>query len=334
MRDRVATVVFIAASLATGLVWSGDSCAQTKIARVGILVTPLMSSSTDNPRLQREWYEPFRATLARHGWTEGKNISFEYRSARGTPPRFSEAAAELVKLKVDVIYADNAPATRAAYTATRSIPVVGLDFTNDPVTAGYAQSYARPGGSLTGFFLDAPGFAGKWLELLKAIVPGLSHVAVLWDPAPGLTHLEAMRAAARSSGVQLQVLEVHAADDLDRAFGKFQPRPQALIILPSPLMYGEGARLAELALKHRLPGTSMAPQFTEAGGLLSYGPDLSEGAERCATLVAKILSGAKPGDLPIERPTKLPLIVNLKTARALGITIPESILLRADEVIR
>jgi putative ABC transport system substrate-binding protein len=280
------------------------------------------------------WYEPFRRTLAQHGWIEGKNVSFEYRSARGAPPRLSEVVTELVRLKVDVIYADSAPATRAAYAATRTIPIVGLDFTNDPVVAGYAESYGRPGRNLTGFFLDAPEFAGKWLELLKAISPGLSRVAVLWDPSPGVTHLKAVQGAARSSGVQLQVLEVHEPADLDEAFAAVHGRTQALIVLPSPMTYGESARLAELAMKHRLPATSMAPQFAESGGVLSYGPSFAEAAARCAILVAKVLGGAKPGDLPVERPTKLPMMVNIKTAKALGLTIPESILVRADKVIR
>ena len=153
-----------------------------------------MSGSQDDVTLQLSWYAPFRQSLAQRGWIEGKNVSFEYGSARGKPPRYAEAAAKLVELKVDVIYADNAPATRAAYEATHAIPIVGLDFTNDPVTAGYAESYGRPGRNLTGFFLDAPDFASKWLELLKVIIPGLSRVAVLWDPSPGATHLERCKA--------------------------------------------------------------------------------------------------------------------------------------------
>jgi putative ABC transport system substrate-binding protein len=282
----------------------------------------------------RDWDERFRRALAGRGWTEGENLSFEVRGAPGDPPNFARAAAELVRLKVDVIFADNAPATRAAYAATRTIPIVGLDFTNDPVATGYAESYGRPGRNLTGFFLDAPEFSGKWLELLKAIVPRLSRIAVLWDPSPGATHLEALKHTAESSGVQLQVVEVRKPDDLAGAFTAFRSRPQALIILPSPMMHAESARLAELAVKHQMPGTSMAPQFAATGGVLSYGPDLPEAAERCAILVAKILDGANPGDLPVERPTKFRLIINLKTAKALGLQIPDSVLARADQVIR
>jgi putative ABC transport system substrate-binding protein len=252
----------------------------------------------------------------------------------GDPSQLAEAAAELVRLKVDVIFADSAPATRAAYAATRTIPIVALDFTTDPVAEGYVESYGRPGGNLTGVFLDAPGFAGKWLELLKAMVPGLSRVAVLWDPSPGPTHLQSVQSLARSLRVQMQVLEVRKPEDFDRAFSALRGRPQALIILPSPMIYQQNARLAELALKHRLPATSMALGFAEVGGALAYGPVRAAAYERGAVLVAKILGGAKPGDLPVERPTKVQLVVNLKTVKALGLTIPESILLRADEVIR
>jgi putative tryptophan/tyrosine transport system substrate-binding protein len=330
MRDRTADVLLLTVALLASLGLTGESWGQAKAAHVGILTS--FVGVTEDATLQQ--YEPFRKLLAEQGWTEGKNISFEYRSARGNPPNFAQSAAELVRLKVDVIYADNAPATRAAYAATHIIPIVGLDFTNDPVVAGYAQSYGRPGRNLTGFFLDAPEFAGKWLELLGVIVPGLSRVAVLWDPDPGAMHLKAVQGAARSFSVQLEVLEVHKPDDLDKAFAAFRARPQALIVLPSPMMYGESTRLAELAMKHRLPGVSMAPQFAETGGVLSYGPDLVESWERCAVLVAKILNGAKPGDLPIERPTKLPLVVNLKTAKALGLKVPDSVLARADRVIR
>jgi ABC-type uncharacterized transport system substrate-binding protein len=334
MRHRVAAQLLLAVALLTGLGWTGETWAQAKIARVGILTSPFMSGRTDDTTVQLSWYEPLRKTLAEQGWIEGKNVSFEYRAARGNPPNFAQSAAELVKLGVDVIYADNAPATRAAYAATHTIPIVGLDFTNDPVAAGYAESYGRPGRNLTGFFLDAPDFAGKWLELLRAIIPGLSRVAVLWDPSPGATHLKALQGAARSFGIQLEVIEVHKPDDLDKAFDALRAKPQALIVLPSPMMYGESARLADLAMKHRLPGTSMAAMFAETGGVLSYGPDLAESSERCAILVGKILHGAKPGDLPVERPTKLPLIINLKTAKTLGLAVPDSVLVRAEKIIR
>jgi putative tryptophan/tyrosine transport system substrate-binding protein len=331
MRDRSVAALPVAIAFLIGLGWTGESWAQAKIARVGILATA-PSDVTDD--VIAEFYEPCRRMLAQEGWIEGKTIALEYRNARGNPPQFAEAVAELVKLRVDVIYADSAPATRAAYAATRTIPIVGLDFTNDPVAAGYAESYGRPGRNLTGFFLDAPEFASKWLELLKATLPGLSRVAVLWDPSPGATHLSAIKDAAKTLSVQLQILEVRKLNEIDEAFPAFRPRTQALIILPSPMTWAQSARLAELSTKHRLPGVSMADLFAEAGGLLSYGPDPVAASERGAVLVAKILAGAKPGVLPVERPTKFKFIVNLKTAKALGLTVPESILVSADKVIR
>jgi putative tryptophan/tyrosine transport system substrate-binding protein len=324
MRYRTAALALVAAALITDVAWTAKSWAQTKIPRVGILTSV-------NPATEKQWLEPFRRTLAGQGWIEGQNVTFEY---RGGSSELDEAAAELVRLKVDVIFAVGAPFVRAAYAATRSIPIVAGDFTSDPVAEGYVESYGRPGGNLTGVFLDAPEFAGKWIQLLKAVVPQLSRAAVLWDPTPGRAHLQALQQIAQSTGVRLQVLELHKPEDIDRAFSAFRGHPQALIILPSPMMYRQSDQLAKLSVKHRLPATSMARQFAEAGGAISYGPDLAATYERNALFVAKILSGAKPGELPIERPTKVQLIVNLKTTKALGLTVPESVLYRADDLIR
>lgn len=331
MRHRSAAVLLLTIASLTSLGSVEECSGQTKIARVGILATPLAGTTDD---AMQEYYESFRQVLAQHDWIEGKNVSFVYRSARGNPPQFAESAADLVRLNVEVIYANNAPATRAAYTATRTIPIIGLDFTNDPVAAGYAESYGRPGRNLTGVFLDAPEFASKWLELLRAVVPGLSRAAVLWDPSPGATHLSAVQAAAKALNIQLQVIEVRNLDGIDKAFSAFRPRTQALIILPSPMTWAQSPRLAELSMKHRVPAVSMADLFAQTGGTLSYGPDPVVANERCAVLMAQVLSGTKPGDLPVERPTKFKLVVNLKTAKALGLTVPSSVLVSADEVIR
>jgi putative ABC transport system substrate-binding protein len=173
----------------TALGWTGQSWGQAKIARLGVLTFTGAAAE-----------EPLRRTLAAYGWVADQNLSIEFRIATGDPPQFVDAAAELVRLKVDVLCANGAPATRAAYAATRTIPIVALDFTNDPVAAGYVESYGRPGRNLTGVFLDAPGFAAKWLELLSAVIPRLSPVAVLWDPSPGPAHLQALQAAAASFG--------------------------------------------------------------------------------------------------------------------------------------
>jgi putative ABC transport system substrate-binding protein len=330
IKNRVVAALLLAVSLLTTPGWTGPAWGQGKIARVGI---PTFFAVADDPTLMAV-FKVFRSTLADRGWVEGKNVAFEYRSADGDPSRFAEAAADLVDLKVDVIMAASAPSLHAAYAATRTIPIVANDFTTDPIAAGYIQSYARPGGNVTGVFLDAPDFSGKWFELLKEVIPDLSRVAVLWDPGAGSTHLQAVRGVAASLDMTLQVLEVRKPEDIEPAFARLRGRPQAVIILPSPMTYGQSERLAKLALKHRLPATSMAPAFAYAGGALTYGPELNSTWERNAIVVSTILDGNNPADLPVQRPTKIQLVVNLRSARALGITIPQSILLRADEVIR
>jgi putative ABC transport system substrate-binding protein len=326
MKLRFPYVLILAASLLIACGSLSDSWAQQQIPRVGVFHL--------GPKDAERWSdEPFLRALGSHGWIEGKSVAFAH-ATLDDPSRYPEAVAELVRLKVDVILADSAPAVRAAFAATRTIPIVAQDFTTDPVAEGYAENYGRPGKNVTGTFLDAPEFSGKWLELLKAMIPGLSRAAVLWDPSPGDTHLRALRGIASSLGLQLQVLEVRKPGDIDAATSAFRGRPQALIILPSPMMYVESRRLADLAARLRLPATSMARAFADEGGLVSYGPDLASTYERSAALVGRILLGAKPGELPIERPTKITLVVNLKAAKSLGLTIPESVLARADKVIR
>jgi len=330
MKSSVAAVLLVAGLLTTPG-WSGEAWGQTTLPRVGILT---FAALDDNNAWWKTWMELTRSKLAVQGWVEGKNVSFEYRNAHGDPSRFAEAAEALAGLKVDVILATGAPAVRAAFSATRTIPIVTGDYTTDPVAAGYVQSYARPGGNVTGVFLDAPEFTGKWLELLMAMIPDLSRISVLWDPGPGTTHLQAVRSAAGSFDIKLQVVEVRKPDDIEKAFAALRGPPQAVIILPSPMIYQQSARFAKLALKHQLPATSFAREFAIAGGALAYGPDDTWSFERQAVMVAKILGGAKPAEIPVERPAKIRLVVNLKTAKTLGITIPQSILLRADEVIR
>jgi putative ABC transport system substrate-binding protein len=330
IKNRVVAVLLVTGAVLAGLGTTGEALGQTNVRLVGVLS---FTAVTDEPRYVKA-FNVFRRTLAEHGWIEGNNVAFEYRSARGDPSRFAEAAAALVALDVDVIFASSAPVVRAAYAATRTIPIVAIDYTTDAIAEGYVENYARPGGNVTGVFLDAPDFAGKWFELLKAMVPSLSRVCVLWDPGPGTTHLQAVRSVATSMDINLQVLEVREPGDIETAFLALRERTQAAILLPSPMIHGQSARLAGLALKHRLPATSMALAFANAGGVLSYGPELTSVYERNAVLVAKILDGNNSAELPVERPTRIQLVVNLKTAKALGITIPQSILLRADEVIR
>ena len=319
MRRRVAdTLIAGVMVLATGGL-AIECQAQTKIARVGVLAHS--EAALQVPRL----LPSFTRGLAERGWVSGKNVVLEYRFAGGEGSRFSDAAEKLVQLKVDVIFAVSAPAAYAAHTATATVPIVAQDFTNDPVAVGYAESYSRPGQNITGVFLDAPDFAGKWIELLRAIVPGLKRIAVLWDPAPGATHLRALQSAAQPLGIELEVHEVRSPQDLEKAFAAFRSRPQALIILPSPMTWAHSERLAALALKHRLAATSMARAFAEAGGTVTYGPDLVETTQRNAIQVAKVLDGAKPGDLPIERPNKFNFVFNVKTIKALGLKVPDSL---------
>jgi putative ABC transport system substrate-binding protein len=330
LKNRVVAVLLLTGTVLTGLGWTADSWGQANVRRVGILT---FSPVIGNPAWEH-YRDIFRRTLADRGWIEGKNVSFEYRDAHGDPSRFAEAAAELVGLEVDAIWAAGAPALRAAYSATRSIPIVAADYTTDPVADGYVESYRRPGGNVTGVFLDAPEFAGKWFELLKAMIPNLSLVSVLWDPGAGITHVKSVRSVAESLDIELQILEVHKPADLDGAFAKLHDRPQAVVILPSPMIHAQAGRLAKLALKHQLPATAFAREFAIAGGAIAYGPDSDLVIERVSALAAKILDGSNSAELPAQRPTRIKLVVNLKTAKTLGLIIPQSILLRADEVIR
>jgi len=328
MRLRLPNVLVLGALLLSASGWWVDAQGQAKISRVGILTIEPPGDG------HKKAYGAFYRTLVAQGWVEGRDVEFTYARTDGESSRFAKAASELVALKVDVIFADSAPAVRAAFAATRTIPIVASDFTTDPVAEGYAENYRRPGKNVTGVFLDAPEFSAKWLELLKSIVPGLSRAVVLWDPSPGDAHLRALQLAARSFGVQLQVVEVRTPQEIDRAASEFRGRPEALIVLPSPMTWRESARLAKLAITQRLPSTSFARPFAATGGLVAYGPNGDSVDERCGVLMAKILGGARPAELPIERPTKVELVVNLKAAKALNLTIPESILARADRVIR
>jgi len=303
--------------------WPGTGRAQTRISRVGVLMID------GSP----QWLEPFQRALYDQGWIEGQNLTTEIRTARDDQG-FANAAAEFTRLRVDAIFAVGPPAVRATRGAAQAIPLVAIDLETDPKAAGYIETYSRPGGYVTGVFLDMPELAGKWIELLKSLVPGLVRVAVLWDPASGSAHLEAIRAVAPAFGVQLRTLEVRTPADIDKAFASLRARSQAFVILPSPMMYVQSAQVAKLARKHRLPGISMLRPFSEAGGTLAYGPDMPSMEQRCAVIVGKILGGAKPGDIPVERPTNFELIVNLKAAHALGLEVPQAILLSANQVIK
>ena len=269
------------------------------------------------------------------GYADGKTIALEIRSAGGKPDALPALAVELVQRKVDVLYATGPAAIRAARDATTVVPIVALDLESDPVQAGWVRSLARPGGNLTGLFLDLPGLTGKWLELLREAVPGIRRVGLLWDSTTGSAQLTAAKAAAQGLGLDLRVMETRSADDLDRALRSgVSAGSRALVLLSSPLVSTRSEQIADFVVGNRLPAISPFRKFADAGGLMSYGPDFNDFRQRAATYVDKILKGAKPGDLPIQQPTKFEMVINLKAAKALGLKVPRTLLERADEVLR
>ena len=283
--------------------------------------------------------DAFRQGLRERGYVEGQNIVIEYRAADGKIERFPGLATELIRLKVDLIVAGNTPAARAVQQATTTIPLV-VAAMGDPVGDGLVASLARPGGNITGSTFLGPELVPKRLEMLKAALPTVSRVAALWHPGAysGRTMRDMLKeteAAARTLGVQLQLVEVRGPDEFDHAFSTMtRERAGALIVFPSPMLFGERRRIVDLAAKHRLPSMAVAREFVELGGLIAYGASINDLFRRAATYVDKILKGVKPADLPVEQPTKFELVINLKTAKALELTIPQSLLLRADEVIQ
>jgi putative ABC transport system substrate-binding protein len=269
------------------------------------------------------------------GYVEGQNVIFERRSSAGHPEPLPKLAAELVQRKVDVLYATGPSAVRAARDATKIIPVVAFDLETDPVDAGFVRSLNRPGGNLTGLFLDLPDLAGKWLELLREAAVETNAVYVLWDSTTGAAQLRAARSAATRLGLGVEILEIRNSADLDRALARTTPgRTHGLVALSSPLISGNSRRIAEFSLRQRLPAISAFRTFADGGGLLSYGPDLIAFRRFAAAYVDRILKGAQPAELPVQQPNTFEFIVNLRTARALGLTIPQTLLLRADEVIK
>jgi putative ABC transport system substrate-binding protein len=299
--------------------------------RIGHLA---IAAPTDTPPPPPANWNAFVQGLREIGYMEGQNIAFEHRSAHNEPELFPKLALELASLKVDVIFARGSWALAAAKNATRTIPIVGLDLEIDPVEAGLAASIARPGGNITGLFLDLSELSGKHLQFLKEIIPGTSRVAVLGNPDINAPQIRELERVARSLAVQIRAVDVKSATDLDGAFDTAKNwRADALIVLSNPLSLAYRARIGNLAEKAGLPTIYLYRAHVDAGGLISYGPDLPDMFRRCGGYVGRILGGTKPADLPIERPARFELVVNLKTAKALGIAIPETILVRADEVI-
>jgi len=329
--DRVQRRDFlIAAGAILAAPLAADAQQTVRIARVGYLAT--------NPATSPHLRDAFFKGLRDLGYIDGRNVVVEIRDAEGKPERFPALVAELIALKVDVIVTTSTAGTLAAKQATETLPIVFAVAAN-PVPDGLVASLARPGGNVTGCSLLLPELVGKCLEQLKQVVPGVRRVAVLWQPggrgeSTDRDMVRAAEVAARTVGMSVLVVEARDPADFDRAFlDMTKARADALTVLTSATLIGQRNRLVELAARNRLPAVYPWREAVDAGGLMSYGPDLADNYRRAATYVDKIVKGAKPGDLPVEQPTKFELVINLKTAKSLGLTIPQSVLVRADELI-
>ena len=325
---RVALTVAVLAISILMAPADGDAQQPAKIARIGYL-------SADDSASASHLVEAFRQGLRDLGYVEGQSVTVEYRFAGGNYDRLPDLAAELVRRRVDVIMAFTIPATRAAKRATTGIPIVFAQVL-DPIKAGLVASLARPGANVTGVSVMVEQLGGKYMQLVREVSPEVTRVAVLWEPAQpaGALQLRQIESAARSVGIQLQPLEVRDPDGFESAFSSVTTkRAGAIIVLPSSLFNSHRHRLADLAARIRVPAVSVRREFVDAGGLMSYGPDFAEQSRRAATYVDRILKGSKPADLPVEQPTKLELVINLKTAKTMGLTLPPSLLFRADLVI-
>ncbi len=298
---------------------------QAQMYRIGILATA-------NPR-STPFYQAFEQRLRALGYVEGQNIAFEYRDAEGRLERLPGLAADLVRLNVNVIVAATDPATRAAKNATNTVPILIAGINYDPVALGYIASLARPGANVTGVFFLFSELTAKRFDLFKEMLPTINRVAVVSDLFAA-DQLKAVEAANRSIGFKLQRLELQNPPDLDGAFRiAMRSNAEALFVLESALIFRARKEIAQLALKHRLPTSFAFREYVDAGGLVAYGVNFSNMFRRVAEYTDKLLKGAKPTDLPVEQPTKFELVINLRTTKALGLTIPQSLLLRADQVI-
>jgi len=299
--------------------------AQGRAPRVGVLgLTP------NDPSLGIALADGLRQS----GYDDGRTVAVDHRHAGGRPDRLPEVAQELVRVPVDVLMARGAGALTAAKQATSVIPIVAIDLETDPVAMGFVKNLARPGGNITGVFLDLPDLSGKQLQLMREVIPTLSRVAVVGDPVANAPQFAATEAAARTLGMELLRIDMRATTDVEAALDTARRgRAGAVLLLSSPLVLFSRAMISTVAMSKRLPAVSMFAEFAEAGGLMAYGPSLREAFRRCGVYIGRILQGAKPGELPVERPEKFDLVVNLITARALGLTIPRIVTARADKII-
>lgn len=329
LRSAVFALGIGAIVAATAVASESRAQASAKVFRVGYIV---VATPEEQAHLTRALEDGMREL----GYVEGRNVVYERRFAHGDARRLPELAAELVKLGPDVIVTGANPVIEAVRRATTTLPVV-MGISRDPVGAGFVASYARPGGNVTGLASDpAPDVLGKDLEIFREIVPRAQRVALLWNPLPAGadTYRKAAENAARSLGVALQVVEVRARDDLEPAFDAIaRDRADGVWVLPDPLTFTARRQVVALAAKHRLPAVYWQREYVDAGGLVSYGSNVASAFRRAAWYVDRILKGAKAGDLAVEQAAKFELVVNAGTARTLGLTVPQSLLLRADDVI-
>jgi putative ABC transport system substrate-binding protein len=323
MKRAALTVVLALGLLATPL--AAEAQQAMKVYRIGVL------GNENNPP-----WDGFRRGLRDLGYVDGRNLSMEWRWSEGKPDRFPALAMELVALRPDVIVASGTQGVRAAMEATSAIPIV-MTTSSYPEKIGLVKSLSRPGGNVTGLSNVGPELSGKKLELLKEIAPKVSRVAVLWNPASTVESLalQEIFTAAPAVGVEIQSVEVRSPDDFSAAFAAVSSsRVHAMLALGNPINFKGRQLIADFALRNRLPSIYDERLFVDAGGLMSYAPSFTDSFRRAATYVDKILKGAKPADLPVEQPTKFELVINARTAKILGLTIPQSVLLRADEIIQ
>jgi putative tryptophan/tyrosine transport system substrate-binding protein len=330
---RKTVIGFTLSAMLFALCGSASAQQPNKVPRIGYL------SSADPARESTRRFEAIRLALRELGYVEGQNIAIESRYAEGKRDRYSQLAAELVRLKVDIIVVAGGLRTiRAAKNATKTIPIVMATFSDDPVEQGLVESLARPGGNVTGLTTLSRELGGKRLELLKETAPKVARVAVLYDQASTASAIEVkedLPVAARALGLTIQPWEIRAVDDFEKVFAALnKQRPDGLYVTSSGLMNRNLKRIGGFALKSRLPSVYSNREAVDAGGLMYYGADIADSYRRVAYYVDRILKGTKPADLPVEQPTKFELVINLKTAKQIGLTIPQSLLYRADRVIK
>jgi len=311
---------------------------------IGLLAAPLAAEAQPAGKVPHVGYVTssgrsvnvavFDQGLRDLGYTIGQDVIVEYRFGEGHNDRVPMLIDELLRLKVDVFFAPSPQAIRAARQATDTVPIVGVDLETNPVEAGWVKNLARPGGNITGLFLDLPELGGKLIQILTEAVPRLQRVAVLWDASVAASQFKATEGPARAVRLKVQSLAFRQSEDFTASFEAARnQRAQALVILSAPSVFLNLKRLADLALQYRLPAICVFPQFADAGGLMGYGPNITDLVRQAASYVDRILKGARPADLPIQRPAVFKLAANMKTAKALGLTIPPSLLQRADQVI-